>query len=101
MEQKIIEGKIKTLQENIKTHEIALNEINDCEELVPAYQDIIKAQREHLSDLSEILSTFFPKNNVCCAYCKKPLDPDEIETNKRVKYKKLTCRQCYYDMSES
>ena len=55
MERKLIESKIFDLQDKLEICEIALNEVNDCDELEPAYKDIIKAYREHISDLEEFL----------------------------------------------
>lgn len=55
MQRKLIEGKIFDLQDKLEICEIALNEVNDCEELEPAYKDIIKAYREHIADLEEFL----------------------------------------------
>ena len=58
MQRKLIEGKIFDLQDKLEICEIALNEVNDCEELEPAYKDIIKAYREHIADLEEFLKEF-------------------------------------------
>jgi len=55
MEQKQIEGKIFDLQDKLEICEIALNEVNDCDELEPAYKDIIQAYRKHIADLEEFL----------------------------------------------
>ena len=55
MQRKLIEGKIFDLQDKLEICEIALNEVNDCEELELAYKDIIKAYREHIVDLEEFL----------------------------------------------
>lgn len=82
MEQKQIEGKIFDLQNKLEIFEIALNEVNDCDELEPAYKDIIKAYREHISDLEEFLkllpdvSGLLPSENLDKEWraCKKALD---------------------------
>src|SRR6056297_2577823 len=68
MEQKQIEGKIFDLQDKLEICEIALNEVNDCDELEPAYKDIIKAYREHISDLEEFLK-LLPIQNVSNSVC--------------------------------
>ena len=57
MEKKQIEGKIFDLQEKLEICEIALD-INEDEELEPAWKDMIKAHKEHIADLEEFLKLF-------------------------------------------
>ena len=57
MEKKQIEGKIFDLQEKLEICEIALD-INEDEELEPAWKDMIKAYKEHIADLEEFLKLF-------------------------------------------
>jgi hypothetical protein len=40
---------------NVYDASLALNEVNDCDELEPAYKDMIQAYREYISDLEEFL----------------------------------------------
>lgn len=54
MERYKIEGKIFDLQEKLEICEIALD-INEDEELEPAWKDMIKAHKEHIADLEEFL----------------------------------------------
>ena len=86
MERKLIESKIFDLQDKLEICEIALNEVNDCEELEPAYKDIIKAYREHIADLEEFLK-LLPIQHVSVA--KHPL-PRPLEAWKNAREMELS-----------